>query len=148
SLPRLRAFANRLAAGDRALAEDLVQDTCANALHAAGRFTPGTNMRAWLCTILRNRFVSTMQRHGRKAEVGDRDLERFGGVSVPQDGRLAMLDFENTFRDLPAAQREVLVLALLEGRRYAEIAERCHCEVGTVKSRINRARQQLRTRLG
>jgi RNA polymerase sigma-70 factor (ECF subfamily) len=89
-----------------------------------------------------------MQRRSRHAEVGDPDLDRFTGGGVPQEGRLLLLDFEAAFRELPAHQREVLTLALLEGRRYAEIARRCGCEVGTVKSRINRGRRRLQGRLG
>ncbi len=148
NLPRLRASARRLTRGEFALAEDLVQDTCANALRAREQFIPGTSMRAWLMTILRHRFLSVVQRHHMTSELADERLEQMPAATVPQHGRLAMLAFEEAFDGLPAAQREILVLAVLEGQSYEEIAERCHCEVGTVKSRVSRARAKLRDELG
>lgn len=142
-LPLLRAFARRLTHGDAAFAEDLVQDTCVNALQARTSFTPGTNMKSWLFTILRNRFLSLVKRHGHARTVTDDGLELVPGATVPQDGRLQMLAFEEAFGQLRDVQRQALTLAVIDGCSYEQIAATCHCEVGTIKSRIKRARTRL-----
>lgn len=148
SLPRLRGFARRLTDGDDALADDLVQDTCVNALRAHASFKPGTNMQAWLATILRNRFLSLIKRHARRMETADDEtLARSTSGTVPQQGRLEMMAFEEAFARLRPAERRVLVLAATEDRSYREIADDCRCAVGTVKSRVSRARTQLAAEL-
>jgi RNA polymerase sigma-70 factor (ECF subfamily) len=148
ALPRLRAFARRLTDNDAALADDLVQDTCVNALRAAGRFQLGTNIDAWLATILRNRFLSLAKRHARRFETTDDELiERTSAGTVPQHGRLEMMALERAFARLRPAERRALVLATTEDRSYRDIANDCHCAVGTVKSRVSRARSQLAVEL-
>ena len=146
-LPQLRAFARSLTAGNAALADDLVQDTCVNALRAQDQFAPGTNLRAWLFTILRNRFRSIVKRQQVRAEDGDDDLDRHASAAMPQTGSLEMMAFRGAFAELRAEHREALVLAVIHGLAYDEIAEICNCRVGTVKSRVSRARSQLRQRL-
>lgn len=147
TIPSLRAFARSLAMGDEAFADDLVQDTCVNALRAQDQFTPGTNLKAWLFTILRNRFRSLAKRRKVRAEDPDDDLDRMVTGPAPQHGRLEMIAFHRAFEDLRAEYREALVLAVVHGLAYDEIAEICGCRVGTVKSRVSRARDRLRAAL-
>jgi RNA polymerase sigma-70 factor (ECF subfamily) len=147
TIPSLRAFARSLATGDEALAEDLVQDTCVNALRAQHQFTPGTNLKAWLFTILRNRFRSLAKRRKVRAEDSDDDLDRMPVDATPQEGRLEMIAFRRAFGELRSEYREALVLAVVHGMNYEDIAEVCGCQVGTVKSRVSRARDRLREAL-
>ena len=147
-LPRLRAYARGLAAGDRALADDLVQDTVLLALRAEARFTPGTNLEAWLLTILRNRFLSAVgHRRRRQVALEDEEVERVLWVPATQEVALDVRAFRWAFASLPPIQREVLVLHAVHGLRYERIAAVCGCEVGTVKSRMNRARTTLKVLL-
>ncbi len=146
-IPQLRGFARSLTGGDRELADDLVQDSLVKSMQAEAQFAPGTNLRAWLFTILRNTFLSHVGRKRFKVEVHDDDLERLAWTAAPQEGRLEALAFRRAFRQLSAAHREVLVLSILQGHSYEAIAAMCGCEIGTVKSRVNRARAQLKTML-
>jgi RNA polymerase sigma-70 factor (ECF subfamily) len=147
TVPNLRAFARSLTTGDDALADDLVQDTYVNALKAQAQFTPGTNLKAWLFTILRNRFRSLAKRQRIRAEEPDDDLDRMVTGPAPQQGRLEMIAFRRAFTELRAEYREALVLAVVHGMNYDDIAAICGCQVGTVKSRVSRARDQLREAL-
>ena len=146
-LPHLRAFARSLTAGDRQLADDIVQDTIMNALRAQHQFTPGTNLKAWLFTILRNQFKSVIVRKHVTAEVGDDDLDQQHWVAPEQESRIEILAFKRAFKTLSRVHREVLVLAVVHGLPYERIAEICDCELGTVKSRVNRARGALKQML-
>jgi RNA polymerase sigma-70 factor, ECF subfamily len=146
-VPHLRAFARSLTGGDVQLADDIVQDTIVNALQAQHQFTPGTNLKAWLFTILRNRFRSVIARKHVTAEVPDDDLERHSWVPAEQESRIEVAAFKRAFRALSSAHREVLVLVAVHGLPYEQVAEICGCEVGTVKSRVNRARAMLRRML-
>jgi RNA polymerase sigma-70 factor, ECF subfamily len=140
----LRAFARSFTAGDRLLADDIVQATIVNALRAQHQFTPGTNLKAWLFTILRNRFKSVIARKHVTAEVGDDDLDQQHWVAPDQESRIEILAFKRAFNTLSRVHREVLVLAVVHGLPYERIAEICSCELGTVKSRVNRARAALK----
>ena len=146
-VPHLRAFARSLTSGDLHLADDVVQDTIVNALQAQHQFTPGTNLKAWLFTILRNRFRSVIARKHVTAEVADDDLERHYWVAAEQESRIEVAAFQRAFRMLSSTHREVLVLVAVHGLPYDQIAEICGCEVGTVKSRVNRARAILKRML-
>jgi len=146
-VPHLRAFARSLTGGDVHFADDIVQDTIVNALQAQHQFTPGTNLKAWLFTILRNRFRSVIARKHVTAEVADDDLERHYWVAAEQESRIEVAAFKRAFRLLSATHREVLVLVAIHGLPYDEIAQICGCEVGTVKSRVNRARGILKRML-
>lgn len=146
-IPQLRGFARSLTGGDRDLADDLVQDTLVKSMQAEAQFAPGTNLRAWLFTILRNTFFSHVGRKRFKVEVHDEDLERLAWSAAPQEGRLEALAFRRAFRQLSPPHREVLVLSVLQGHSYETIAAMCGCEIGTVKSRVNRARAQLKAML-
>jgi RNA polymerase sigma-70 factor (ECF subfamily) len=146
-IPSLRAFARSLTRGDEAFADDLVQDTCVNALRAQAQFTPGTNLKAWLFAILRNRLRSLAKHRKIRAEDPDDDLDRLVVGPAPQQGRLEMIAFHRALGELRAEYREALVLAVVHGMNYEDIAAVCGCQVGTVKSRVSRARDRLRTAL-
>lgn len=146
-VPHLRAFARSLTGGDVQLADDIVQDTIVNALQAQHQFTPGTNLKAWLFTILRNRFRSVIARKHVTAEVSDEDLERHSWTPAEQESRIEVAAFKRAFKTLSTAHREVLVLVAVHGLPYEQVAEICGCEVGTVKSRVNRARAMLKRML-
>ncbi|MFT3690697.1 RNA polymerase sigma factor [Paenirhodobacter sp.] len=141
-LPALRAFAMSLTR-DPAAADDLVQDTIVKAWSNIDRFQPGTNLRAWLFTILRNTFYS--DRRKRKREVPDPEGVHAARLSEKpaHDGRLAMSDFLRAFDRLSPEHREVLVLVGASGFAYDEAAAMMGVAVGTVKSRANRARARL-----
>ncbi|MGL4395469.1 MAG: sigma-70 family RNA polymerase sigma factor [Hyphomicrobium sp.] len=141
-VPNLRAFAKSLC-GNPDQADDLVQDTLVKAWKHQASFAPGTNLKAWLFTILRNSFLS--ERRKRKHEVEDQDGSLAEQLSVhgAQSGHMDMLDFKNAFDTLPQEQREALILIGAEGFSYEEAAEMCGCAVGTIKSRVNRARGKL-----
>ena len=147
-IPSLRAYARSLA-HNRALADDLVQDALLNALQARKQFRPGTNLRAWVFTILRNCFLSHMTRGAKTVDLraDDRDGDDHGWAPVAQEVGIEVTAFKRAFRSLSAKHREVLVLVGVHGLPYDEVAELCGCEVGTVKSRVCRAREQLRSQL-
>lgn len=141
-LPSLRAFALSLTRNGSS-ADDLVQDSIVKAWRNIDKFTIGTNMRAWLFTILRNTYYSDRRRA--KREVADPDGVFAGQLaSKPDhDGRLAMRDFFTAFAELPDEQREALILVGASGFAYEEAAETCGVAVGTIKSRVNRGRKRL-----
>jgi RNA polymerase sigma-70 factor, ECF subfamily len=143
-LPPLRGYARSLTGGDEHAADDLVQDTLVLALQAWDRFTPGTNLKAWLFRILHNRHHTVRGRRHRLAEVGADDLEHRATVPAFQEGRAELRHFKAAFARLPASQREPLVLWAVHGLPYERIAEVCGCEVGAVKSRMSRARTALK----
>ncbi len=146
-IPALRAFAMSLARNS-ASADDLVQDTIVKAWTKFDRFTPGTNLKAWLFTILRNTFFSD-RRKGRR-EVPDPEGIHAAGLSEKpaHDGRLALTEFLRAFNQLSAEHREVLTLVGANGYSYEEAAEMMGVARGTVKSRASRARARLCDILG
>lgn len=141
-LPAMRAFAMSLTRNSAA-ADDLVQDAIVKAWSNFDKFKPGTNLRAWLFTILRNTYYSLYRK--RKREVEDPDGVMAGKLSEKpaHDGHLAMADFRAAFAQLTDEQREVLILVGAEGFSYEDAAEMCGCAIGTIKSRTNRARTRL-----
>lgn len=141
-LPALRAFALSLTR-DGASADDLVQDTIVKAWTNIEKFQPGTNLRAWLFTILRNTFYSARRKTRR--EVSDSDgIHAARQATRPEhDGRLAMNDFKAALLQLPDEQREALILVGGSGFSYEEAASMTGVAVGTVKSRANRGRRRL-----
>ena len=146
-LPHLRAFARSLTAGDQQLADDLVQDTVVLALRAWRQFTPGTNLKAWLFQILRNRFRSLVGRGKPKVEAITEDVERRLCMPATQENSLVTAEFKRAFKRLSPTHREVLVMVGVHGLAYEEVAEVCGCELGTVKSRVFRARALLKAML-
>jgi RNA polymerase sigma-70 factor (ECF subfamily) len=142
AVPSLRAFAISLC-GHVDRADDLVQDTLLRALSNIHRFQRGTNLNAWLFTILRNLFHSEYRK--RRREVEDPDGSYAGRLKVqPEQGsRLDFEDFRTALAKLPHDQREALLLVGASGFSYEEAAEICGCAIGTIKSRVNRARSRL-----
>lgn len=141
-IPHLRAFARSLC-GQPELADDLVQETMMKAWSARGSFTAGTSMKAWTFVILRNLFVSQMRRKRFHAEWDDHAAERVLSCP-PDDGRnLEVADVQRALLTLPPDQREALILVAAGGFGYAEVADICGCAVGTIKSRVGRARAAL-----
>ena len=147
AIPGLRAFGMSLTARpDRA--DDLVQETLMKAWHHHDSFQQGTNLRAWLFTILRNEFYTHIRK--RRREVEDADGVYAGAVAVNggQEGHLDMADLRSALLQLPDDQREAIILVGASGFSYQEVAEICGVAVGTVKSRVSRARERLARILG
>ncbi|TCD15085.1 sigma-70 family RNA polymerase sigma factor [Oricola cellulosilytica] len=142
AIPNLRAFAISLCgAADRA--DDLVQEALVRAWDKQSSFQPGTNLRAWLFTILRNEFYSQMRKRGREVSDADGALTNAMASHPEQSGKMDLQDFQKALMTLPDDQREAIVLVGASGMAYEEAAEICGCAVGTVKSRVSRARARL-----
>src|SRR3954471_1211841 len=147
ALPSLRAFALSLT-NAREIADDLVQDTLVRALAKIDQFRPGTNMGAWLFTILRNQFYSQCRRT--KPEVEDPDGSYAARLWAPpeQHAKCDVQDMLRALGRLPADQREALILIVAEGLSYEDAAHVCGVPVGTIKSRVSRGRVRLAQLLG
>ena len=128
---------------DSVAADDLVQDAVVKAWKNIHRFQPGTNLRAWLFTILRNTFYSDRRKAKREVDDVDGALAATLSEKPRHDGALALTDFLAAFSKLPDEQREALILVGASGFSYEEAAHTCGVAVGTVKSRVNRARTRL-----
>lgn len=141
-LPAMRAFAISLTRNP-STADDMVQDAVEKAWTNFDKFEVGTNMRAWLFTILRNTYYSA--RRKTKREVPDVDgIHTEALAEKPaHDGRLQMVDFRDAFAQLSDEHREALLLVGASGFSYEEAANMCGVAVGTMKSRTGRARQKL-----
>ena len=142
SIPNLRAFAVSLA-GNSERADDLVQETLMKAWAKFDTFQEGTNLRAWLFTILRNEFYSQVRKRGREVEDAEGSYAARLASQPAQIGHMDMSDFREALAQLPADQREALILVGASGFSYEEAAEICDCAVGTIKSRVSRARTRL-----
>lgn len=141
-LPALRAFALSLTR-NRATADDMVQDAVLKAWSNMDKFKPGTNMRAWLFTILRNTFYTSRRKLNREVADVDNAFSDTLAVKPEHDGRLQMMDFKQAFDQLPDEHREALILVGASGFSYEEAGEMCGVATGTIKSRVNRARTKL-----
>jgi RNA polymerase sigma-70 factor, ECF subfamily len=141
-IPTLRAFALSLT-GSSDRADDLVQDSLVKAWGAAASFTEGTSLRAWLFTIARNTFYSNHRKSRREVQDVDGAAASRLVSSPAQIGHLDLADFRQALAAVPDDQREALILVGASGFSYEEAAEICGCAVGTIKSRVNRARQKL-----
>jgi RNA polymerase sigma-70 factor (ECF subfamily) len=141
-IPALRAFAWSLS-HNGSDADDLVQDTLIKAWSNRDKFEPGTNLRAWLFTILRNTYYTNVLR--RRREVRDEMGEYASTLKTPptQDWTVAMRALQEALQQLPPEHREALILVGAAGLSYEEAAEICGCALGTIKSRVNRARARL-----
>jgi RNA polymerase sigma-70 factor (ECF subfamily) len=142
TLPSLRAFAVSLT-GKHDKADDLVQDTVMKAWAKQDSFELGTNIKAWLFTILRNEFYSQMRKRGREVQDTDGVFTERLSVHPAQYGALDMRDFKRALDALPDDQREAVILIGASGFSYEEAAAICSCAVGTMKSRVSRARTRL-----
>jgi len=144
----LRAFGVSLC-GDKERADDLVQETLFKAWNHLDSFKEGTNLKAWLFTILRNTYFSERRKRRREVEDADGTYAARLAAQPAQHGHMDMQDFRAALVRLPDDQRrEALVLVGAAGFSYEEAAEICGCAVGTIKSRVNRARNRLAGMLG
>lgn len=147
AVPNLRAFGNSLC-GDPTRADDLVQDTLVKAWTNLDRFEKGSNLKAWLFTILRNTYFSELRKRRREVEDADNALAERMSILPDQQVHMDLVDFKKAFGTLSDDQKEVLLLVGAEGFSYEEAAEITGAAVGTVKSRVNRARVALSKSLG
>ncbi|WP_303982741.1 sigma-70 family RNA polymerase sigma factor [Dongia mobilis] len=142
-IPHLRAFARSLTR-NRDRADDLTHDAVVRALAAIDQFTPGTNFKAWMFTILRNLYYNECRKRWIKSTPIDEMAGDEPSIGPTQEANLEFNDFRRAFWQLNADQREVLILVGASGFSYEEAAEVCNCRVGTVKSRVSRARAELK----
>jgi RNA polymerase sigma-70 factor (ECF subfamily) len=143
----LRAFAVSLC-GSASVADDLVQETLLRAWSKWDKFQPGTSLRAWLFTILRNIYYSNCRKSVREVQDSDGAYAQRMVVPGDQESHVDLEDFRKALARLPVEQREVLILVGASGVSYEEAAAICGVEIGTIKSRLSRARSQLVTMLG
>ena len=146
-IENLRAFAISLS-GSVSMADDLVQEALLRAWSKSERFQPGTSLRAWLFTILRNIYYSNYRKRSREVQDSDGVYARRLTVPGDQESHLDLEDFRKAMTKLPAEQREVLTLIGASGLSYEEAAAICGVEIGTIKSRLSRARSRLVELLG
>jgi RNA polymerase sigma-70 factor (ECF subfamily) len=141
-IPQLRAFARSLT-GDATAADDLAQDAMVKAWDARANFQMGTNMKAWTFMILRNQFYSEKRRSWRQIQLDQDGAERTLVAIDDPAAPLALDELRQGLAMLPPEQREALILVGAGGFAYEEAARICNCAVGTVKSRVSRARRAL-----
>lgn len=143
-IPRLRRYAHALLRDDRA--DDLVQETLLRGLEKVHLYQPGTDLRAWLFTLMHNQYVNSIRRWVREREVIT--VEKLPLASAAsQVTHLELSDLKRAIGQLPDAQRTVLLLVSLDGMKYDEVAQICDVPIGTVRSRLSRAREMLRSML-
>ena len=145
-IPRLRRYARALL-GDRYAADDLVQDTVERAWNKIDLWRPGSDLRAWLFAIMHNVFVN--QKRSRRSEM-EKAMEEVPVVPVraTQSDALELADVDRVLRTLPEEQREVLLLVAVEEMTYEEVARSLEIPIGTVMSRLSRARERMRRLTG
>ena len=146
-IPALRAFA-RTFYRNSCDADDLVQETLTKGLAKLHLFEPGTNMKSWLFTIMRNTFYTRYKKHSREAPGRADCVAARPTVDPTQDWSVRGTEIQEAMQRLPEQQREVLVLVGVLGISYEEAADICDCAIGTIKSRVNRARLRLLQELG
>jgi RNA polymerase sigma-70 factor, ECF subfamily len=142
AIPNMRAFAMSLC-GNRDRADDLVQEALVKAWHHLDSFQVGTNLKAWLFTILRNAYFSELRKTKREVADSDGLIASRVAVAPDQHAHLELKDLGSALSVLPADQREALILVGAEGFSYEDAATISGCAIGTVKSRVNRARAKL-----
>ncbi len=141
-IPALRSFARGLCGG-KEMADDLAQDAMMRAWAARASFTPGTNFRAWMFMILRNQFYTTIRKNSRMVSWDPEIAERVLVEAPAQQHVIHLADVAKALQQLPAEQREVLLLIGANGLSYEEAAEIIGCAIGTIKSRLARGRKAL-----
>jgi len=141
-IPNLRAFARSLVSNP-SQADDLAQGALTRALSNLDKFEVGTNLRAWMFTILRNLYYSELRKRRREVEDADGGYAAMLSTQPNQLAALELKDFRRALSQLPAEQREALVLIGASGFSYEDAARICGCAVGTMKSRVNRGRNRL-----
>jgi RNA polymerase sigma-70 factor (ECF subfamily) len=145
-LPRMRSFARFLCRRED-LADDLVQDTVVRALTAAHQFQPGSNFKAWIFTIMHNQNISNFRR--KRPQITSTEVDNPGSCQIApnQIDALVLRDLDSAMRRLAPAQREALILVVVNGLSYEDAAQVCDCAIGTIKSRVARARTALQDML-
>lgn len=146
-IPALRAFARTFCPRPED-ADDLVQETLIKALGNIDRFEPGTRLKSWMFTIMRNTFCTHFKKHGRETVGLPEDIAERLTSEPSQDWVVQADEVRRALNRLPHHQSEMLILIVMLGERYEDAAAICGCKIGTVKSRLNRARRQLRIELG
>ena len=141
-IPHLRAYGRSLS-GNPDLADDLTQDTMVKAWASRDRFERGTSIKAWTFVILRNTFLSQMRRNKFVGEYDEAAVERTMSTRASQEDSGEMADLQRGLMELPQDQREALILVGAGGLSYEEAASICDCALGTMKSRVSRARAAL-----
>jgi RNA polymerase sigma-70 factor (ECF subfamily) len=142
SIPSLRAFAISLC-GNIDGADDLVQETLVKAWGNIDSFTEGSNMAAWLFTILRNVFYSQYRKRRREVDDPEGQYAAKLATAPDQHSHMEFMDLKTALQKLPPDQREALILVGASGLSYEDAATICGCAIGTMKSRVNRARGRL-----
>jgi RNA polymerase sigma-70 factor (ECF subfamily) len=146
AIPRLRAFAMSLCR-DPDQADDLAQEALLRAWANVHRFETGSNMSAWLITILRNQYYTEYRKRRREVEDVDGVYAQSLAVEPTQLARLEHEELRAALAELPDDVRRALILVGAEGASYEQVAQACNCSIGTVKSRVHRARARLAERL-
>lgn len=146
-MPAVRGFA-RTFERDAARADDLVQDTMMKAWANRENYRPGTNMKAWLFTILRNVYISYYRKKRREVEDADGAITASLAEKGRQEGHMAMLTMQDALAELPEDQREAIIMVGAAGFSYDEAAEVAGVAAGTIKSRVSRARKRLAELIG
>lgn len=146
-IPALRAFA-RTFCREPYDADDLVQETLLKAISKIDQFESGTRLKSWLFTIMRNSFYNRAVVAAREAPGGFDCVSSVPSCASTQEWRMRAIDLGNAINRMPEAQRETLLMVTLMGKSYEEAAELCDCDIGTVKSRVNRSRARLCEELG
>jgi len=142
-LPELRGFA-RMLCGDVARADDIVQNACLKAWNARASFSPSKGtFKAWMMTITRNEFLQDTRKHRRTDCYAPNELENWLVEDCQLNNQAECSDAIRQVFRLAREQRDVFILVVAMGYSYEEVANICHCSVGTIKSRINRARAKL-----
>ena len=141
-IPHLRAYGRSLS-GNPDLADDLTQDTMVKAWASRERFERGTSIKAWTFVILRNTFLSQMRRNKFHGDYDEVAVERTLSTPASQEDAGEMTDLQRALMELPQDQREALILVGAGGLSYEEAAQICDCALGTMKSRVSRARAAL-----
>jgi RNA polymerase sigma factor (sigma-70 family) len=141
-IPQLRGYARALTR-DNIDADDLVQETLTKALRYHDRFTEGTRLKAWLFTIMRNTFYTAAKKRGREFPGSEDCVSSTVTVEPDHDRIMAHKELVAAINRLPRQYREMLVLVVVLGESYEAAAALCGCAIGTVKSRVNRARNMV-----
>jgi RNA polymerase sigma-70 factor (ECF subfamily) len=141
-IPQMRAFAKSMC-GDPTAGDDLAQEALIKALSAHASFQMGTNMKAWVFMIIRNQFYSEKRRSWRSVQWDAETAERTLVAVTNPAGALELDELRRALQMLPDEQREALILVGAGGFSYEEVAEMAGCAVGTIKSRVSRARDKI-----
>jgi RNA polymerase sigma-70 factor (ECF subfamily) len=145
TMPDVRGYAVALTRC-RTAADDLLQEAALNAWQARDQFRPGTNFRGWFCRIMRNAYISGRRRHKPTSDIAVVP-EQFLSIAAKQEEKIALGEILRAFSGLPLRHREVLSLICAQNFSYEEAAEAMSCTVGTIKSRLWRAREEMHWRL-